>query len=140
MVLGRSWFPRVCTFCPRNVSLNAVQEIVRTHKNFDFSTPPFPLHAPCLLNTSECPLNPKHVTGDLQTFYCAKKWTKVLYLHVISTFIHKICMGKDCHIFSKHLVFQFRNLVFQTKHLVFRPEILAFDRNTSSLKLTILKY
>ena len=103
-----------------NASDPGAIHLVRTYENFDFLTPPSPLHAPCLLTTSECPLNPNMLqtcTTIVQRYFV----TKVLYVHVISTFVHMICMEYDCHIFSKHLVFQF-----------IIPEISTFDRNTWS--------
>ena len=125
---------KVFSKCRRGNNANnpGAIHLLRTHENSDFTIPTSPLHAPCLSTTSEYPLNTKHVTGDLQPFYCATKQTKVLYVNIISTSIHMIYMEYDCHIFLKHLVFHFINLVFQTKHLVFRPEISAVDRNTWS--------
>ena len=40
MVLGRSWFPRFCIFCPRNLSLNVVQEIMEAILGHPFSAYP----------------------------------------------------------------------------------------------------
>ena len=153
MVLGRSWFSRVCTFCPRNVSLNAVQEIMQAILGHPFSTYPqklpffdtsFPLARTLFVEYFWMPFKSETCHRWLADILLCKEMNQGIistcYIYIYTWDMH----GKRLpHIFETPYISIYkpsisnktpsissRNLGFRSKYLVFEInnfEILGFS-------------